>query len=61
MAIVLEPALHRRPELMDNSNKGVTLCDRVADDPDTEDIEDLIQLLSALLHLHVDGVSVLLP
>ena len=27
---------------MDYSHKGVALCDRVADDPDIEDIEDLM-------------------
>ena len=58
--VVLEPAFHGWPEVMDYSHQRVALGDCVADDPDSEDVEDLIQFLAALLHLHVDGVGVLL-
>ncbi len=59
--VVLEPALHRLPRRVDRPEGGVAVLHRVDDDPDADEVEDLVELPALHDHLLVDAPQVLRP
>ena len=57
--VVLEPPLHRLPRGVDRAQRGVAVLDRVDDDPDADQVEDVVELLALDDHLLVDAPQVL--
>ena len=57
--VVLEAALHRLPGGVDRAERGVAVLHRVDDDPDADEVEDVVELAALHDHLLVDGVEVL--
>ena len=46
--VVLEPAQHRLPAAVDGAERGVAVLHRVDDDPDADEVEDVVELLALL-------------
>ena len=44
---------------MDDADRAVAVLDGIDEDTDAGEVEDLVELLAAAAHLHVDGVEVL--
>ena len=59
--IVFEPARDRLVHLVDDAERGVTVADRIDDDPDGEQVVDLVKRLVLVDHLLIDGKIVLDP
>jgi hypothetical protein len=57
--VVLEPPLHRLPRGVDGAQRGVAVLDRVDDDPDADQVEDVVELAALDDHLLVDAPQVL--
>ena len=50
-----------RPFLVDDAQRGITVLDRVGDDPEGQEIVDLVEFDLLGLHLAVDAVRPLDP
>jgi hypothetical protein len=59
--VVLEPARQRVPARMQGAQGGVTVADRVHQDPDAHEVVDVVEVLVPDDHLLVDRVIVLGP
>ena len=57
--VVLEAALHRLPRGVDRAEGGVAVLHRVDDDPDADEVEDVVEALAPDDHLLVDAPVVL--
>ena len=57
--VVLEPAHHRPPAPVDAAERGVAVLHRVDDDPDGDEVEDVVELAALHDHLLVDAPQVL--
>ena len=59
--VVLEPPLHRLPRGVDGAQRGVAVLHRLDDDPDADEVEDVVEVAALHDHLLVDAPQVLRP
>ena len=59
--VVLEPPHHRPPPTVDAAERGVAVLRRVDDDPDRDEVEDVVELAALDDHLLVEAPQVLAP
>ena len=59
--VVFEAPGHGRPQGVDGSENAVALTHVVGDDAQRNEVVDLAEVLTLVLHLHIDGVEVLGP
>ena len=59
--VVLEPALDRGPDGVDRAQRGPAVLLRLDDDPDPDQVVEVVELLAPHHHLLVDAPQVLRP
>ncbi|MNZ90934.1 hypothetical protein D3C78_1099050 [compost metagenome] len=59
--IVLEPARHRLPQRMNNTQRRIAILNVINNDPDSKQIVNLTELLIPLRHFFVNAVQMLRP